>query len=120
MWVAQINKRVFNPRELKKGKRPVLTHIGRSSGKTYQTPLDSHPVDDGYVFIVMYGSGSDWVRNVLAAGAARLSVGAEQYDLVMPRIISKESALRLMSADTKAPANILNVTDYLRMDIATM
>jgi len=117
MWVAQVNKRVFNPRELRNGQRPVLTHVGRSSGTTYQTPLDAHSVEDGYVFIVMYGSGSDWVRNVMASGAAKLRVGADEYDLVSPRMISKEEALQRMSTDTKTPANFLKVTDYLHMDI---
>ncbi len=41
LWFGQINKRVFNKMELKKGTRPVLTHVGRSSGTTYQTPLEA-------------------------------------------------------------------------------
>ena len=65
-WIAKVNKRVFNPREIRKGKRPVLIHTGRASGKTFYTPLDAHRVDDGYVFIVMYGADkSDWVKNIL-------------------------------------------------------
>ncbi|HEX6328233.1 MAG TPA: nitroreductase/quinone reductase family protein [Jiangellaceae bacterium] len=79
-WWGQINKRVFNPTELKRGIRPALAHVGRSSGTTYRTPLDAHPVDDGYLFILVHGSGPDWVRNVLAAGHARLSVGGEHVD----------------------------------------
>ncbi|GMQ99071.1 MAG: hypothetical protein BMS9Abin17_1621 [Acidimicrobiia bacterium] len=117
MWVAQVNKRMFNPRELRKGIRPVLTHVGRSSGDTHQTPLDAHPVEGGYMFIVMYGRTSDWVRNVLASGDAMLRVDGNEYALVSPRIVPKEAALALMSVDTKAPADFLNVTDYLQMDI---
>jgi hypothetical protein len=37
-WLAHINKRVFNPMEVRRGARPVLIHTGRSSGKTYRTP----------------------------------------------------------------------------------
>lgn len=44
---GQVNKRVFNPLELRLGVRPVLTHVGRTSGTTYRTPLDAHPVDGG-------------------------------------------------------------------------
>ncbi|MFV1999477.1 MAG: nitroreductase/quinone reductase family protein [Acidimicrobiia bacterium] len=117
MWVAQVNKRMFNPRELKKGKRPVLTHVGRLSGNTHRTPLDAHPVEGGYMFIVMYGPTSDWVSNVLASGDARLSVDGNEFSLVSPRMVPKEAALALMSVDTKTPADFLNVTDYLQMDI---
>ena len=41
--VASINKRVLNKAVLKRGTWPVLTHVGRSSGKTYRTPLEAYP-----------------------------------------------------------------------------
>jgi deazaflavin-dependent oxidoreductase (nitroreductase family) len=117
MWVAQVNKRVFNRRELRKGVRPVLTHVGRSSGTTYRTPLDAHPVEGGYIFIVMYGSASDWVQNVLAAGSATLKVDSDELELVSPRLVSKADAWQLLPSATKAPANFLRVTEYLQMDV---
>ena len=52
-WLGRINKRVFNPLEIRRGKRPVLTHVGRKSGRTLETPLDAHPTDDGWLFIPM-------------------------------------------------------------------
>ncbi|MCH8900155.1 MAG: nitroreductase family deazaflavin-dependent oxidoreductase [Acidobacteria bacterium] len=117
MWVAQINKRVLNPLELRRGVRPVLTHVGRSSGKTYRTPLDAHPVDGGYIVIVMYGLDSDWVQNVLAAGAATLEIEGEEFELMSPRLVSKEDAWQLLSTTTKAPPDYLRVTEYLQMDL---
>lgn len=117
-WVAKINRKVFNPMEIKRGVRPVLIHVGRSSGKEYQTPLDALPVEDGYVFIPMYGvDKSDWVKNVLAAGHARLRVQGEETRLTSPRLISKDEAWELIEAGTKAPPERLNITDYLRMDL---
>jgi len=115
-WVAQVNKRLFNKMELKRGVTPVLTHVGRSSGNTYRTPLDAHAVDDGFIFILMYGSHSDWVQNVLAAGTARLSVGGEEFALASPRVVTKDVAWQQLPATTKAPASFLNVTEYLQMD----
>ncbi len=117
MWIARVNKRVFNPLELRRGVRPVLTHVGRSSGKTYRTPLDAHAVDGGYIFIVMYGSDSDWVQNVLAAGAATLEIDGDEFELVSPRLVSKQDAWQQLSATTKAPPEFLRVTEYLQMDV---
>lgn len=116
LWWGHINKRVFNPLELKKGVRPVLTHVGRTSGKTYRTPLDAHPVDDGYIFILVYGSGSDWVKNVLAAGTARLTIDGTDFDLVSPRLVTKDAAWELLPATTKAPPRLLQISEYLQMD----
>lgn len=117
-WLAQINKRVFNRIELKRGVRPVLTHVGRSSGKTYHTPLDAHPVDGGFIFIANYGSSSDWVRNIMAAGTARLKTGGKEFTLESPRLVTKEVAFEQLPATTKAPPDIMNVTECLQMDIS--
>lgn len=116
-WLAQINKRVVNRMELKRGVRPVLIHVGRSSGTTFFTPLDAHPIDGGYVFIMNYGRDSDWVRNTLAAGSASLRVGDDEVALVSPRVITKEEALPLLPATSKWPPNPMNVTECLRMNL---
>ena len=80
-------------------------------------PLDAHAVDDGYIFILMYGSGSDWVKNVLAAGTADLKIGHDEFDLVSPRLVTKDVAWQQMPASAKAPPKFLRVTEYLQMDV---
>jgi deazaflavin-dependent oxidoreductase (nitroreductase family) len=97
----------------------VLTHVGRSSGKTYRTPLDAHSVAGGYIFIIMYGADSDWVQNVLASGTATVAVDGEQFDLESPKVISKQEAFKLLSETTKAPAEFLKVTEYIQLDVRT-
>jgi deazaflavin-dependent oxidoreductase (nitroreductase family) len=116
-WLARINKRVFNRIEIKRGVRPVLVHVGRSSGKAYQTPLDAHPVDDGYVFIPMYGPRTDWVKNVLAAGAARLRIDGDEIGLVSPRLVAKDAVWDLLPADTKVPPGIKKDSELLLMEV---
>jgi deazaflavin-dependent oxidoreductase (nitroreductase family) len=117
-WWGQINKRVFNPRELARGQRPVLTHVGRSSGRTHRTPLDAHPVEGGYLFVLVYGSGSDWVRNVLAAGQARLTIGNEEVELANPRVVDQDEAFAVMPETAKRPPRMLRIDEFLRMDTA--
>ncbi len=117
-WLAQINKRVFNPRELKRGVRPVLTHLGRTSGKTYHTPLEAYPVGNGYMFILMYGSGSDWAKNVTASGTATLRVDGHDVELVSPRVVPREVAWPQLPETVKPPPNFMRVTGALQMDIS--
>lgn len=116
-WMAKINKRVFNPMELRRGKRPVITHVGRSSGKEYRTPLDAHRTDGGFVFILMYTSGCDWVQNVMAAGSAKLSVGDDDFDLTLPRLITKAEAAAVVSPETNLQPGRVKGIEYLQMDI---
>ncbi len=116
-WLARINRRVFNPIEIKRGVRPVLIHVGRSSGKTYQTPLDAHPVDGGYLFIPMYGPRTDWVRNILAAGTARLRIEGRELELESPRLVEMDAAWGLLPPTTKVPPGISEELGLLRMDL---
>lgn len=118
MWVAEINKRFFNKIELRKGERPVLHHVGRSSGTAYHTPLEVHRVDGGFVVALMYGPKSDWVRNLLAGGSAELEIDGEHHKLTNPRIIAKEEALQLLPAAVKPPPDFLNVNQYFQIDQA--
>ena len=117
-WWGHINKRVFNPGQIKKGVSPVLTHVGRASGKAFQTPLDAHPVDGCYIFILVYGSGSDWVKNIIAAGTASLRVKGEEISLESPRVITEEAAWELLPPTTKRPPRFLRISEYLQMDIS--
>ena len=116
-WLARVNRRVFNPREMRRGDRPVLIHVGRSSDKTYRTPLDAHPLPDGYLFIPLYGPRTDWLKNVLVAGGARLSIAGEEIELESPRMVRKRDIWQLLLTTTKAPLSISDESDLLRMDV---
>ncbi|MEV8639031.1 nitroreductase family deazaflavin-dependent oxidoreductase [Streptosporangium sp. NPDC051023] len=112
-----MNKRVFNPRAIAGGKWPVLTHVGRISGTTYRTPLDAYPVDGGYLFVLVYGSRSDWVQNVLAADGARLRVDGREVQLAAPRLVGEDEAFQALSDEVTRPPRLLRITDFLRMDL---
>jgi deazaflavin-dependent oxidoreductase (nitroreductase family) len=115
-WLAKINKRVFNPREIRKGKRPVVIHVGRSSGTVLQTPLDAHPTGGGYVLVVRYGPDSDWVRNILAAGTATLRVEGEEHRLDSPRLVSQQEAVDQLAPGCEPNADFYKAEHYLLMD----
>lgn len=117
LWFGQVNKRVFNKLELKKGTRPVLIHSGRKSFRRYETPLDAHRVADGFVFILVYGSESDWVKNVLASGSAVLRQEGEELTLVAPELISEEAAWTVLPSTAKQPPKFLRISEYLHMRI---
>jgi deazaflavin-dependent oxidoreductase (nitroreductase family) len=116
-WLAKINKRVFNPRQIRKGGYPVATHVGRTSGRSYQTPLDAFPTKTGFVLVARYGPNSDWVRNILAAGTAILRIGGEEHSLDSPRLVSQEEALDVLVSD-EPPADFTKAEDFLLMDHA--
>ena len=98
-WMAKVNRRVFNGPEVKRGIRPVPSHVGPSSGEPCRTPPAAGnppgcwPVENGYIFTVVYGSESDWVKNVLTTGSTSLRIDGDVIDLVSPRLLTKDLAM---------------------------
>jgi hypothetical protein len=66
----------------------------------------------------VYGSGSDWVQNVLAAGRARLRVDGEEVELAAPRLVGRDEAFGALPDDVARPPKVLRITEFLRMDLA--
>lgn len=119
LWWGQINKKLVNPRALDKGKWAILTHVGRSSGKVYRTPLDACEVDGTLVFILVYGSRSDWVQNILASGEATLQKDGELFELNSPRLISSDVTWPLLDGRVKLPPSFLKIEESLQMDVVS-
>ena len=103
--------------EVRRGARPVLIHTGRSSGKTYRTPLDAHRLPDGYLFIPLYGPRTDWVKNVLAAQAAQLSIDGHEIELQSPRLVKKKDIWPMVPTTNKSYPGISSESELLRMDL---
>lgn len=118
LWWGHINKKLFNPKALESGEWQVITHVGRSSGRVYRTPLGAYEVDGTFLFVLVYGSECDWARNVLASGSASLETGGEVVELTSPRVISGEKAKSLLDGVAKPPPRFLKIDEYLQMDIA--
>ncbi len=116
-WAEQINKRFVNPKALVSENWEVVTHVGRSSGKTHRTPLGSWEVDGTRVFVIVYGSRSDWVQNILSSGRARLETGGQIEELGSPRLISGATARSILDGGYKLPPRFLRIDEYLQMDI---
>jgi deazaflavin-dependent oxidoreductase (nitroreductase family) len=92
--VARFNRRFLNRLTLRvAGYLPgfaIVSHVGRKSGRTYRTPVNAFRTDDGYIVALTYGSGSDWVKNVLAAGSCELQTKGRRVLLSDPRIETDE------------------------------
>ena len=57
----------------------IVRHVGRRSGKHYETPIMARPVDGGFVIELTYGYDVDWYKNVQAAGGCTLVWHGNQY-----------------------------------------
>jgi deazaflavin-dependent oxidoreductase (nitroreductase family) len=65
-----------------------VRHRGRRSGKDYRTPVKVFRRGADYVITLPYGSGADWVRNVLAAGECVLVTRGRRVELTRPVVFT--------------------------------
>lgn len=98
--LARFNRQVTNPiQRLWAGWAPtfgILEHVGRRSGTAYRTPLtvfstleDGQP---GVAILLTYGPNRDWLKNINAAGGARLRRYGKTLTLTNPRTVTKAEA----------------------------
>lgn len=71
----------------------IVKHVGRRSGRTYVNPVSAYPLGDGFVITILYGLGSQWVRNVLATGRLILVTRGREHALERPELIPGARAL---------------------------
>jgi hypothetical protein len=71
----------------------IVRHVGRSFGREDQNPVSAYPLGDGFVMPVLYGTQSQWVRNVMAAGRVTLRTKGQDHLLERPELIPPQRAL---------------------------
>ena len=90
--------KMLNPMISKRAGRPhfrmaaLIGHTGRKSGRQYQTPAAARLSGDTFVIPLTFGSGSDWSRNVRAAGGCSIRLNGIDYEAVMPEVVSRADA----------------------------
>lgn len=120
--LARFNRRVTN-RVARRfaGRIPplaTLEHRGRTSGTVYRTPVVVfRDGDDGFVVALTYGPGTDWVRNVLAAGGCTIESGGHHIALIDPRL-TPGTAPQAIPAPIRMVLRLLHVSDYLHLQRA--
>jgi deazaflavin-dependent oxidoreductase (nitroreductase family) len=71
----------------------VIRHVGRTSGRTYATPVAGHRTRDGFVIPMPFGPHTQWAKNILAAGSAEMTASGHRYALDQPRLLEGAEAL---------------------------
>ena len=70
----------------------VVRHVGRRSGRTYETPVIAVKHDDSFLIALPYGKRTDWLKNVLGKGSAAIVTNGHTYEVDQPEVISMAEA----------------------------
>jgi deazaflavin-dependent oxidoreductase (nitroreductase family) len=82
-----VTNRVLGPAARRLPGFAIVSHVGRRSGRVYRTPVNLFRSQDRYVIALTYGSDSQWVLNVLAAGAVDIETRGQRLQLVGPEVV---------------------------------
>jgi deazaflavin-dependent oxidoreductase (nitroreductase family) len=90
VWLERFQIKYVNPLLRPLSKRApgfaVIKHRGRTSGKEFETIVTAYR-KDGVLAVLLAHGKTNWVKNVLAAGAADIHVGRKDLHLVNPRVL---------------------------------
>ena len=70
----------------------VVRHVGRRSGRTYETPVIVAQHGDSFLIALPYGERTDWLKNVLGKGSAVIVTNGRTYEVERPRVIPMAEA----------------------------
>jgi deazaflavin-dependent oxidoreductase (nitroreductase family) len=76
----------------------MITHVGRKSGKQYQTVLEIvryNPSIQEYIVISGYGDKSDWYQNIVKSPAIDIQVG-ENHFVPQQKILSADETFQVL------------------------
>lgn len=118
--VARFNKRVTNPvlrRLAGHGWFVELEHIGRRSGTTFHTPLMAFRDGVEVTVALTYGPDVDWLRNVRAAGGARMHIGRRLVALGAPRDLTEREGSQRMPAPVRQMLPLMGCHEFVALPV---
>lgn len=118
--VRRVNKATFNRLQVKTAGTPgayaaLIRHRGRRSDTPYETPVGAVATEDGFVITLPYGTESDWLRNVLAAGEATLVHDGEAYEVDTPELVDTSEVIDHIPEKERRVLAIFKVERCLRL-----
>jgi deazaflavin-dependent oxidoreductase (nitroreductase family) len=117
--IARTNRYWINPiaRRLAGTVPPFLLirHVGRTSGKMYETPIMGFRRGDRLVIALTYGPETDWLRNLQAAGGGEGDYGRHRYALTNLRVEEGSPDTQPLPLVVRWALNVIGVRHFLHV-----
>ena len=66
----------------------VVRHVGRTTGRRYETPVQAVATDGGFVIALPYGANTDWLKNVVTSGTATIVHEGSTFLVDQPELVA--------------------------------
>ena len=96
----------------------ILRHVGRRSGKSFETPIMVVPLGEDFVFALTYGPKVDWYRNLQANGKGTLIWHGKTYTIEKLEPLDRSIGLSAHHLHEQVILRILNVQQFVRVKVS--
>ena len=110
-----INRVLRGCANLSRGPFAIIRHVGRRSGKPYETVIMVWPTGEGFVIALTYGPKVDWYRNMLAAGGGTVFWHRRVYAVGKPEPIDAKTALPVFPTPFRQILRRIGLQDFVRV-----
>jgi len=110
-WINPVARRVA-------GRVPpflLIRHVGRTSGKRYETPVWAFRQPGGLLIVLTYGPDTDWLRNLQAAGGREGLYRGTRYVLTDPRIVEGDPRAQPLPWPVRRAVRMIGVRHVLHV-----
>ena len=120
-FIRRMKGSVTNPRVMRTSgtaqtETSVIEHLSRTSGGTYETPVDIIPTRTGLLIALPYGARADWTRNLPAAGSATVVTQGERVAVDRPTIVASADVAGLIPRRTQRMLRLFGVNQCLHLE----
>lgn len=114
LWFIKhtLNKLTSRAARTPGGPFTLVRHVGRKSGKTFETPIIVAPVPGGFVCELTYGDDVNWFRNIVAAGGCVLVVDGVEHEIVAVEPYGTDAGLRAFGGARALVLRLLRRHDF--------
>jgi deazaflavin-dependent oxidoreductase (nitroreductase family) len=96
----------------------IVMHTGRRSRRQYRTPVNAFPTTDGFLIALTYGTDSQWMRNVLAPGGARVVTRRREYRLAHLELVH-DARRQGVTLPMRLMFRLVGVADFLSLGLVS-
>lgn len=96
----------------------IIQHVGRRSGKHYETPIIAAQLNKDFVIELTYGPDVDWYKNVLAAGGCTLIWHGKSYVIDKLEPLDAETGLSAFPLPAQLVLQLLQRQHFVKMSVA--
>lgn len=121
LFARKVQRDLMNPGTMKDAGTPgspwaIVRVPGRVSGRVYDTPVGVQRDGDDLYISLVYGEGTQWLRNVRAAGGATVLHDGREIEAVDPELVPIVHTP--MATADRVAISVFGITHALRLRAA--